>query len=113
LFNVMNTVVRCILRIGMFSGNDDEIALDGERYELTGKAGCIARELTDLWHGRSPVFEGFGVGSMRGRPPFVAAVAFLIGPERERPADDGTGRKRSEVTAVEAVPDFPIHEEEF
>src|SRR3546814_15940423 len=47
------------------------------------------------------------------RTPFVAAVAFLIGPERQRPADDGTCGDGSEVTAVEAVSDLPIHEEDF
>src|SRR3546814_12218918 len=47
------------------------------------------------------------------RTPFVAAVAFLIGPERQRPADDGTCGDGSEVTAVEAVSDLPIHAEDF
>ena len=58
MFNEMNAIVRCILRIGMFSGHDDEIALHGERYELTREAGCVTRELTDLWHCMSPVFVG-------------------------------------------------------
>src|SRR3546814_11334508 len=39
--------------------------------------------------------------------------SFLIGPERQRPADDGTCGDGSEVTAVEAVSDLPIHEEDF
>ena len=54
-----------------------------------------------------------GKRSLRRRTPFVAAVAFLIGPERQRPTDDGTCGDGSEVAAVEAVADFPIHEEDF
>ena len=50
---------------------------------------------------------------MRRHAPFVAAVAFLIGPERQRAADDGTCGDRSEITAIEAVGDVPIHEEEL
>ena len=37
MFNVMDAIVRGILRVGMFSGHDDEIAPYGERYELTGE----------------------------------------------------------------------------
>ena len=54
-----------------------------------------------------------GKRSLRRRTPFVAAVAFLIGPERQRPTDDGTCGDGSEVAAVEAVADFPIHEEKL
>ena len=56
MFNEMDAIVRRILRIGMFGGHDNEIALHGERDELTGEAGCVTRKLTDLWHGMSPVF---------------------------------------------------------
>jgi hypothetical protein len=55
MFNEMDAIVWRILRIGMFGGHDDEIALHGERDELTREAGCVTRELTDLWHGMSPV----------------------------------------------------------
>lgn len=50
---------------------------------------------------------------MRRRAPLVAADAFLIGPERDRSADDGNCGDGSEIPAVEAVADFPIHEEKL
>ena len=50
---------------------------------------------------------------MRRRAPLVAADAFLIGPERDRSADDGNCGDGSEIPAVEAVADFPIHEEQL
>jgi len=34
-------------------------------------------------------------------------------PDRARHTDDGVSRKRPEVTAIEAVPDLAIHEEDF
>ncbi len=42
-----------------------------------------------------------------------AKVTILIGPERQRAADDGACGDGSEVAAVEAVRDVPIHEEEL
>jgi hypothetical protein len=45
--------------------------------------------------------------------PLVAADAFLIGPERDRSTDDGSCGGESEVAAVEAVADVPIHEEKL
>ncbi len=54
-----------------------------------------------------------GKRSVGRRAPDVAPVAFLIGPERQRPSDDGTCRDGSEVAAVDAVPDVPVHEEEL
>src|SRR5690606_36355810 len=63
-------------------------------------------------HRRAPL-PLMGKRSVRRRAPLVAAVAFLIGPERQRPADDGTCGDGSEIAAVEAVADFPIHEEDF
>src|SRR5258708_3075574 len=46
-------------------------------------------------------------------PPHLAAVTSLIGPQRKRAADDGVFGDRAEVAAVEAVPDVPVHEEDF
>src|SRR3982074_251289 len=45
--------------------------------------------------------------------PQVAAVTSLIVPQRKRAADDGVFGDRSEVAAVEAVLDVPVHEEDF
>ena len=47
------------------------------------------------------------------RTPQVAAVTSLIGPQRKRAADDGVFGDRSEVAAIEAVLDVPVHEEDF
>src|SRR5713226_761121 len=54
-----------------------------------------------------------GSGSACRRTPQVAAVTSLIGPQRKRAADDGVFGDRSEVAAVEAVSDVPVHEEDF
>src|SRR6267378_6614835 len=57
--------------------------------------------------------DGWWAGSVCRRTPQVAAVTSLIGPQRKRAADDGVFGDRSEVTAVEAVLDVPIHEKDF
>src|SRR5467141_2527765 len=57
--------------------------------------------------------DGWWAGSVCRRTPQVAAVTSLIGPQRKRAADDGVFGDRSEVAAVEAVPDVPVHEEDF
>src|SRR6267378_3503496 len=57
--------------------------------------------------------DGWWAGSVCRRTPQVAAVTSLIGPQRKRAADDGVFGGRSEVAAVEAVPDVPVHEKDF
>src|SRR6266849_10532081 len=54
-----------------------------------------------------------GNGSACRRAPLVAAVTSLIGPQWKRAADDGVFGERSEVAAIEAVLDVPVHEEDF
>src|SRR5229473_7354817 len=54
-----------------------------------------------------------GNGSACRRAPQVAAVTTLIGPQWKRAADDGVLGDRSEVAAIEAVLDVPVHEEDF
>src|SRR5882672_7373869 len=57
--------------------------------------------------------DGWWAGSVCRRTPLVAAVTSLVGPQRKRATDDGVFGDRSEVTAVEAVPDVPVHEEDL
>src|SRR6266851_12958 len=57
--------------------------------------------------------DGWSAGSVCRRTPQVAAVTSLIGPQRKRAADDGVFGDRSEVAAIEAVPDVPVHEKDF
>src|SRR5882757_8757081 len=57
--------------------------------------------------------DGWWAGSVCRRTPLVAAVTSLIGPQRKRAADDGVFGDRSEVAAVEAVPDVPVHKKDF
>src|SRR6266851_4888884 len=57
--------------------------------------------------------DGWSAGSVYRRAPQVAAVTSLIGPQRKRAADDGVFGDRSEVAAVEAVLDVPVHEKDF
>src|SRR5580700_10401956 len=45
--------------------------------------------------------------------PEVAAVTSLVGPQRKRAADDRAFGDWSEVAAIEAVLDVPVHEEDF
>jgi len=54
-----------------------------------------------------------GTSSPRQRAPDEAAIAVLVGVERDGPADHGGSGKRSEVTAVEAVADLPVHKKQF
>src|SRR4051794_25004690 len=54
-----------------------------------------------------------GAPSPRRRAPDEAATAVLVGVERDGPADHGGGGKRAEVAAVEAVTDFPVHQEQL
>src|SRR5713101_8312009 len=54
-----------------------------------------------------------GNGSACRRAPQVAAVTSLIGPQWKRAADDRAFGDRSEVAAIEAVLDVPVHEEDF
>src|SRR6267378_7444845 len=57
--------------------------------------------------------DGWWAGSVCRRTPQVAAVTSLIGPQWKRAADDGVFGERSEVAAIEAVLDVPVHEEDF
>src|SRR5258705_4466650 len=57
--------------------------------------------------------QGLKSGSACRRAPLVAAVTSLVGPQRERAADDGVFGDRSKVAAIEAVLDVPVHEEYF
>lgn len=47
-----------------------------------------------------------------GAPP-VAARSILVGPQRDRRADDRRGGDRTEIPSVEAGLDGPVHEEEL
>jgi hypothetical protein len=42
----------------------------------------------------------------------AAWSVLLVGPEWIGPADDGGGRERAEIAAVEGVPGLPVHEED-
>src|SRR5690606_17347088 len=55
---VMNTIVRGVLRVRSFGGDDCEFAVEGERVDAADKAGFLAGELTDLGHGKFPVVGG-------------------------------------------------------
>src|SRR5579872_317787 len=63
-------------------------------------------------HRRAPL-PPMAKRSARRRAPFEATVSVLIGPQRDRAADDLVGGGQAEVAAVEAVTDLPIHEEDF
>src|SRR5437879_1269692 len=52
-------------------------------------------------------------GSACRRTPLIAAVTSLVGPQRKRAANDRAFGDRSEVAAIEAGLDVPVHEEDF
>src|SRR5581483_495517 len=54
-----------------------------------------------------------GAPSPRCGAPLEAAVAVLVGPQRDRAADDRVRGERAEVAAVHAVGSGPVHEEDF
>src|SRR3546814_9855337 len=71
---------------------------------------------TDQRHGfllGCAVEKVMGASSPRRRAPDEAAIAVLVGVERGGSTDDGVGRERAEIAAVETVADLPVHQEQL
>ncbi len=112
----MDAEVRRILGVGIVSRHEHKLGVDGERADAACVAALGAAELTDQGHGfllRFAADKVMGVPSPRRRAPDEAAIAVLVGVERGGPADHRAGGKRAEVTAIQAVADFPVHEEQL
>src|SRR3546814_3785620 len=54
-----------------------------------------------------------GSSAPRRRAPDEAAIAVLVGVESGGSTDDGVGRERAEIAAVETVADLPVHQEQL
>src|SRR3546814_6651848 len=70
---------------------------------MTGSGGLL----------QSAVKRVMGAPSPRRRAPDEAAIAVLVGVEGDCLADHGGGWKRSEIAAVEAAADLPVHQEQL
>src|SRR5574337_1308138 len=56
---------------------------------------------------------GLGSGSIGGGAPDEAAVAGLVGPQRDRASDDRSDGERAEIATIQAVRDGRVHEEDL
>src|SRR3546814_19187149 len=110
----MDTEGLGVLGVGIVRRYEHHFRSDGKGANAPRIAALGAAELTDQRHGfllGCAVEKVMGASSPRRRAPDEAAIAVLVGVERGGSTDDGVGRERAEIAAVETVADLPVHQE--